>query len=337
MTNNNKEQDDRVYFKSHEMSKLSILKFVSLLAALLVFAPYLTGCKVTSAVSIPLLPPGFLNTPVPDVNLDGYIYLNQESPIIISPDLLRIAIPEISIESAQLWLGPNANSVGGAVYFESQADAQLIYQLMKSSSIPIWSLATGKVIYVVNNDPGQWNSLSEDALTKQRVLSLEAQYPEILADFAYFPANPPLKPFGAGFIDANSNLVDSISASYGLALNNYKSALTLAKISRISFVAYTEQPLTISSKTLTEEYIKSFHVGILAIGRSNYPGIAISILFDKAMAHAGFIKQTVSNIDMYEYSLSGVELVVAHKGNVIYVAASQTKELAEKLLLSCFL
>lgn len=92
----------------------------------------------------------------------------------------------------------------------------------------------------------------------------------------------------------------------------------------------------VSSKTITEDYIDSLQLCILAIGRSTYPGVTLSIFFDKAMTDAGFTKYTVGNVDLYKYSLAGMKLLVAHKGNVIYAAASKSEGPAKQLLLSCF-
>lgn len=318
------------------MVKSLVSKLAWLFAGLLIFVPNLAGCEATPGVSTPLLPSDFTNTPVPDVNLDGYIYLNQGNPITILPDFLAPNIHQISVESAQLWLGSDANSIGGAVSFQNQADAQLISQLIKSYKAPVWSLTNSKVIYAVNNDSLQWTSSLKNALSQHQMASVTGKYPEVANDFAYFPAEPPSKPFVAGFINLDSNLAESIGTSFGLSLHEYTTALKSAKISRVNFIVYSAQPITISSKTLNEAYINSLQLGILAVGHSAYPSIALSAFFDKAMSDAGFTKQTVSNIDLYEYPLAGVKVLVAHKGNVIYAAASRTKELTEKLLLSCF-
>lgn len=318
------------------MVKSLVLKFVCLLIALLVFVPNLTACVATTGNSTPLLPSDFENTPVPDVNLGGYIYLNQGTSITIPTDLLPTNSNPISIKSAQLWLGPDVNSVGGAVSFESQADAQVVSQLIKSYKDPVWSLANSNIIYAANNDSGQWTASLKNAVTQQQMVSVASKYPEVASDFAYFPNDPPSNPFAAGFIDLNSNLIESISTSLGLSLTNYTSALESAKISRVCFVIYSAQSLKVSSETITEDYINSLQLGVLALGRSTYPDIALSLFFDEAMGNAGFTKYSVDDVDLYKYSVEGVKLLAAHKGNVIYAAASQSEGLAEKLLLSCF-
>lgn len=318
------------------MVKSLVLKLVCLFIALSVFVPNLMGCEATPGISTPLLPSDFANTPVPDVNLGGYIYLNQGSPITIPTDLLPTNANSISIKSAQLWLGPDVNSVGGAVSFESQADAQVVSQLIKSYKAPVWSLASSNILYAANNDSGQWTSSLKNAVTQQQMVSIASKYPEVQGDFTYFPSAPPSKPFAAGFIDLDSNLIESISTSLGLSLADYTSALESAKISRVCFVIYSAQSLKVSSETTTEDYINSLQLGVLALGRSTYPGITLSISFDKAMSDAGFTKYSVDNVDLYKYSSEGIELLVAHKGNVIYAAAAKSEGLAEKLLLSCF-
>jgi len=138
-------------FKS-VMLRLALLLILSLA---LVSDP---GCETTPNISTPLLPSGFTDALVPDVNLDGYLYLNQSSPVVISSDLMKATGPQISVRSAQLFLGPDTDSIGGSVSFQSQADAQLAVQLMKSITIPLWSLANGNIIYAANTDSRDWTS-----------------------------------------------------------------------------------------------------------------------------------------------------------------------------------
>ena len=316
-------------FKS-VMLRLALLLILSLA---LVSDP---GCETTPNISTPLLPSGFTDALVPDVNLDGYLYLNQSSPVVISSDLMKATGPQISVRSAQLFLGPDTDSIGGSVSFQSQADAQLAVQLMKSITIPLWSLANGNIIYAANTDSGDWTSSVKNAFSQQQMVNPSAKFPETREDFAYFPSNPPSKPIVAGFVNTTGNLVDSIGTRTELSLTDYTSVLKSAGISRISFVVYCAKPITISSKTLSEAYIDSLQVSALAVGRSSYPSIAVSAFFDTAIESAGFTKYTINNVDMFEYPLGNAEIAAGHKGNVIYVAVSPSKDLVEKLLLSCF-
>ncbi len=261
------------------IAKSFTLRLAYLLTALIVFTVNLTGCEATPAASPPLLPQGFADTLVPNVNLEGYVYFNQGSPITISADILQGAAPQISADSAQVWLGPDANSIGGAVSFTSEANAQSSTQLIKSTGAPVWSLTSGKVIYVAARDSGQWTASLKDAVNRQQMVSPKIKYPEISGDFAYFPNKPPLKALAAGFLDLNGTLVDSIGAKLNLSLTSYESALKSAKISSISFVVYSGQPVEVSARTINEQYIKSLQLGVIAVGRSGYPGIAISLFF----------------------------------------------------------
>lgn len=318
------------------IAKSFTLRLAYLLTALIVFTVNLTGCEATPAASPPLLPQGFADTLVPNVNLEGYVYFNQGSPITISADILQGAAPQISADSAQVWLGPDANSIGGAVNFKSEADAQSVSRLIKAAGEPVWNLASGQIIYAAYNDPGQWTASLKDAVNRQQMVSPKIKYPEISGDFAYFPNKPSVKPFAAGFIDLNGRLVESIGTRLGSSLTDYTSALGSAKINHISFVLYGERPIEISSRAMSEEYIKSLNLGVMVVGRSGYPGIAISLFFDKAMQDAGLTKYSVRGVDVYEYPAGNVRLLVARKGNVIYVAAALSKEIAENLLLSSF-
>ena len=311
------------------------LKAVYCAAFVFVLLLNLTGCSATGTSS-PLLPAGFADATVPDVTLGGYVYVNQSSPIVVTPDFAQIGLDKVSIDSAQAWAGPDADSYGGVVDFNSQADAAKVVKLVNSAKLLLWTMNNGKLIYAVNSATGEWNTSLQNAITRQQMVSAATKYPEVKADFMSFPSSPPLQPFAAGFIDLNSTLAESVAKKLNVSLASYLSALKTAGISRVCFVGYGAQAVAVSSKSLTTEYFNSLQLSGLALGRSAYPDLVIAAAFEKAMTDAGFTKSTVNNVDMYSYSPSGINVLVAHKGSIIYAAVSQSKEMAQKLLLSCF-
>jgi hypothetical protein len=316
------------------MSKSIVLRNISILTALLLIGINLGGCDAGLSSGNPLLPVGFTEALVPNIGLDGYVYLNQGIPISISPDVAAGMIPQISIESAQLWLGPDVNAAGGAVQFGSEANAGWVSQTIKSYNLPVWTLSDGNKLYGTYNDGGTWTASLRDGINQQQMVSPKIKYPEIQSDFTNFPQSPAMNPCAAGFLNLNGTLLDSIGNKLPVA--DYKTALQSARISRVSFIAYTGKTFEISRGTLNKEYLNSLQPGVIALGRSEYPGVALSLFFDKAMTDAGLTKYSLNNVDIYEYPAGSVTVLVAYKGNVIYAAASLNKETAEKLLLSCF-
>ena len=95
-------------------------------------------------------------------------------------------------------------------------------------------------------------------------------------------------------------------------------------------------PITVSSETVNQTYIDSMKTGLLALGRSSYPDVAFALFFDTTMSDAGFTKRSANGIDLYEYSEEDAAVIIARDGNVIYAAVSQFKDVAERLVLSCF-
>lgn len=305
------------------------------IVGLMVFIVNLTGCSAADG-SYPLLPSGFADVTVPDVTLGGYVYLNQSVPIEITPDFTPVGLDKVSVDSMQVWAGADADSYGGLIDFQNQADAAKVVKLINSVKLPAWTMNNGKIIYAVNSTAGTWNTALKDAITRQKMVSAATKYPEIKTDFTCFPANPPLKPFAAGFLDLNSTLAESVANKLHISLSNYMSALKMAGISRICFVGYGAQAIEVSSKYLTLEYFNSLQLSAIVMGRSSYPDLVIAAAFEKAMIEAGFNKTTVNNVDIYAYSPTGINVLVAHKGNIIYAAVSQSNNNAQNLLLSCF-
>jgi hypothetical protein len=323
------------------MIKLSLNKAAGIVLALLIYAAGLSGCVTGSTgSSTPDLPAGFTTIAVPDVDLAGYIYFNQGSPVTISTDVLPEEIDltdeTVGIEAAQLWLGPDVNSVGGTVTFSTTSSVQDINEFIDSYGVSVWTMSGGKSLYAVNDDSSQWTDSLKNALKNGLLIDPASKYADAAKDFLYFPSNPPCEPFAAGSIDLNSSIFESASSSLNVSLTDYLSGLQSAKIDRINFVAYSTQPVNISSDTLTTEYFSSLNLSVLAVGHSSYPDVALSVYFDKAMSDAGLTKYTTDNVDIYKYPLDEATVLVTHKGSVIYAAVSQTENAAEQLLLSCF-
>jgi hypothetical protein len=316
--------------------------FISCLFFILFCFIGMAGCSTVGGITdVPLLPAGFSSTNIPDVSLSAYIYVNQGSPIAVSKDILPITIKQqitsdISVQYVQLWAGSDVNSIGGSVNVGNTSTAQNISKLISSYKLPVWSMVNGNVIYAANTDTGRWTASLKNALSQNIMINPSTKYADVAADFYNFPTNPDSNPFAAGYIDLNSGLVDSISAKSGVSLSQYISGLKSAGISRLCFVAYGLQNASISSKTLNVNYLNSFKSGVLVLGRSAYPDIALSLFFNDAMSNAGFKKYAADTIELYRYTTNGIEILIARNGNIIYAAAAQTKETAEKLILSCF-
>ena len=324
---------------------LRSFKFRAVFAVIMITALMLslTGCSASGGSSgssasggTPALPSGFADLTVPDIVLGGYAYVNQSAPIVITPDFLLASMEKISVDSLQVWGGPDADSYGGLVDFQNQADATRVLKLAGQVTLPVWTASNGKVVYCGNKASTSWNTALKNAVTGGQMVSASTKYPDVSNDFTFFPSNPPLRPFAAGYLDVNSTLAESVAGKLGISISSYISGLKSAGVSRLCFVGYTAQNVAVSTKSLTVDYLNSLQLGALAVGRSSYPDIAINVAFDKAMTDAGLTRYNTNNVDIYSYADSGIYVLVAHKGSTIYAAVAQTKDRAQNLLLSCF-
>ncbi|MFQ5861386.1 MAG: hypothetical protein ACE5IG_07570, partial [Dehalococcoidia bacterium] len=102
----------------------SSVSLLSPLLLLLLVALLATGCTAGLPLGEPSLPPGFLETSVPDVELQGYVYVNQGRPMQV-PSLTfmkRSDMPSglaqtVEITSVALWIGPTVAQTGVHIQF----------------------------------------------------------------------------------------------------------------------------------------------------------------------------------------------------------------------------
>lgn len=314
-------------------------KLICLVAVLTLSVINLASCGAspsTPAAAAPLLPQGFMSAQVPNVALDGFVYIDQGTPFTFSPPNSSDQRPQVTVNSALVWLGPDVNTAGGEANFASPADAQAVNTDIGSGGVPVWSLVNGSTLYSVVKSPSTWTSSLETAITNQQFVSITASAPNLANMFTYFPSNPGLTPFAAGFIDLTTGPINSISNLVSSPITGYISDLQMAQISNLSFIAYSGKPLTLPATTLGPTDITSLQLGVLAVGVSGYPSAVISTLFGSEITGAGFTSYTASGVNIYQYQAGTITILVASKGNVIYVSLAQSKDLAQTLLLSCF-
>lgn len=291
------------------------------------------GCATpTSERPRPLLPQGFDGALLPDVDIQAYIYLNQQAQLSISAPLSPGFPAGVGVDSASGWFGPSVEAFGAALDLRRETEAQLLSGLRTLGAWPLWALATGRRVFLVAGS-GVWTEHLKAALFNQRMSPLATKYPAIWGDFDYFPGSPPARPVGGGFLIIDGELVGSLGSALGFPVATLTQPLQAAGISYAPFLLYADRPIELPEK-IDSDLFKKAGLRVLVVGHSGYPPLLFSLGFDRAVQEASLSRTTVRGIDIYSYPAQDLAMLLGRKENVIYFSIAPTREMAEGLLLN---
>ena len=292
------------------------------------------GCASPPSQRAPLLPQGFEGALLPDVDIQAYIYLNQQAQLSISATLSPGFPASVGVDSASGWFGPSVEAFGAALDMRRETEAQLLSGLRTLGQLPLWALASGRRVFLAAGS-GVWTENLKAALFNQRMRPLATKYPAIWGDFAYFPGSPPARPVGGGFLIINGELAGSLGPALGFPVATLTQPLLAAGISYAPFLLYADRPIELPEK-IDSDLFKRVGLRALVVGHSGFPPVLLAMGFDRAVQQAGLSRTTVRGIDIYTYPATapGIEMLLGRKENVLYFSIAPTREMAEVLLLS---
>ena len=315
------------------MSRMLIRALLGFLLVLPLVAAL--GCASPPSQRAPLLPQGFEGALLPDVDIQAYIYLNQQAQLSISAPLSPgLPTSSVGVDSASGWFGPSVEAFGAALDMRRETEAQLLSGLRTLGQLPLWALASGRRVFLAAGSGG-WTENLKAALFTQRMSPLATKYPAIWGDFAYFPGSPPARPVGGGFLRIDSELVGSLGSALGFPVATLTQPLLAAGISYAPFLLYADRPIELPEK-IDSDLFKRVGLRALVVGHSGFPPVLLAMGFDRAVQQAGLSRTTVRGIDIYTYPspAPGIEMLLGRKENVLYFSIAPTREMAEVLLLS---
>ncbi|MBU2008618.1 MAG: hypothetical protein KJ624_02005 [Chloroflexi bacterium] len=292
------------------------------------------GCATPPSQRAPLLPQGFDVALLPNVDIQGYIYVNQQAQLSISATLSPGFPAGVGVNSASGWFGPSVEAFGAALDMRRETEAQLLSGLRTLGALPLWALASGRRVFLAAGS-GVWTENLKAALFTQRMSPLATKYPAIWGDFAYFPGSPPARPVGGGFLRIDGELVGSLGPALGFPVATLTQPLLAAGISYAPFLLYADGPIELPER-IDGDLFKRVGLRALVVGHSGYPPLLFTLGFNSFVQQAGLSRTTVRGMDIYTYPAPapGIEMLLGRKENLLYISIAPTREMAEGLLLS---
>ncbi|MBI4336406.1 MAG: hypothetical protein HY683_01055 [Chloroflexi bacterium] len=297
--------------------------------------------------SEPALPAGFLEAPLPNVDLGTYLYFDfqeaAELPLAQfarEPALVPPAAPNmVSLASAQVWLGTAPDLLAAKVTLDDPDSAQWVEQALAAGGGegPLHQ-REGQDMWLFPRD-SQWvrdlqGSLADGTRVQER-------YPEAWDVLQWLPSQPPGKPVAAGFAFLEEPLLDALLSQTGLEVGGIGQALVTAQIRVVALALYSERPVQLDerSKLQGAEVLDHAGLSVVLVARSGLPRVMLSTMFSTFASQAGLEPVQVEGMEAYslEQALSdgrAVHLMARRRGNLIYLAVAPSQQAAEAALRS---
>lgn len=306
-----------------------------LLAAALALHP---GCTPTPIETAPKLPLEFLETPIPDIELNAYLYTSQEQSTIMPLKLflpeqsVPYALPtEVRIKRMAAWIGSDLNSFGASFQFQDIQDAILVEERMAEQGRKAeQSWRHGADLQLVRGT-GPWAEGLRNALSTGSTVDFQKAYPEVWLLMRLLPASPPGEVLAAGFLRPASTVIDSLAPWAGLNLGQFGPALGTVDVKNVAFAAYSNQRIVFPTE-VTPEYIQKYQIGAIFVAHSSYPGLILSFLLDRFASRVELEKTQIIGETVLYREYEDVYMMVKVMGSTIFFTLAPSRGYAQELM-----
>jgi hypothetical protein len=313
-----------------------LLPILSLLLITLIIPLVSAGCAAVNISGITATE--LAATMVPPVDLDVYIYVNQQVPTKV-PSSFTGASTDISVQSLAIWGIANNETqytVGGALTFTSAADASAVFaQLPKQSDI--YTKLSDRTIYVLQGSGGPAASI-KNAIDTNNFKRYDDK--TALAEVSRLPSGGTTKPGVIGIIKPNKAAVNMVKQYVDQnTASTIDSIFSNAKPRTIALAVLSSQPVDLAdmAQRISNNTIWDVDLGVALSMDSVFPGIVFSPIVSRVISNQGFPEVKVGDVIAYKDSVDigsgrSISIYLNVSGNHVFVTASGKDSYAQTLL-----
>ena len=311
---------------------LILALLIALFLAVLIVL-FLAARSPTLLETDPMLPPGFEEARLPDGDFNAYLYVSHSAPIAIPMEAFGesaspSAQPDLELSSLGAWVGPNLDSFGSKVEFQQQVQAQAA-EMALADDVERWR--EGGTLRLVRGE-GAWADDVETAMRAGDGVTFKDKYQDVWRLLRLLPEEPLLQPAAAGFIRADSDLLDSLTSKAGLDLGGLGQALGTINVEDIAYVAYAEDVLRLPEH-VDSEFVKDSGVAAVFVARSSYPGFILAFFLNAFADRVDLESDTrIAGEDVLSRDMDGVHLLVKPLGSAIFIVVASEEQNSRKLM-----
>jgi hypothetical protein len=302
-----------------------------------------TGCnqspyQITVAPSDTPSPTGLASTRVPNIDIDLYVWAQQEKPTIIPSSILRTK-NDILIDSIAIWgtVVGNELVVGAAVKTASADDARLLDNLI-SMDANGWKMLSGDVLYMVSG------SASAREPLKNAITSLNFKYfddAELLRAASRLPNNTTDCPIAIGVIKPSIELVNYLAKdATDEQTKQLRTIVELVDPRAIAIGVYSQKPLDVVQLLgVMQGKIDSSKLDICALGviQSGRPNLLVESTAKTLLKRSGFDEISFGTHVLYRMWINTnqqqkIPLLVWLNGNRVFASAAIQESHAQQMV-----
>ena len=299
------------------------------------------GCQEREEPQVKAPPAGALSsTLVPNMDLDVYVYIKQDSPTTLPADMINAPL-DIDVEALAIWGVSTEDdfAFGGALALTDASLAAKIYSQIKPEA-ETWTKLSGSIIYLV---PGSGTA----AESLKRAISNN--------DFKYYDDSKGLKAVATLPGGGTTRLAGVAVARPGKALSSYvarggdaeglemvNTILTLGRLEVIAAGLYSPDQIDVARVAMAmerESGIPNLDLGILVLLKSGLPGFVLEPAVKKILSEAEFTERSLGELTLYQGSFDtgqgqAIPVLVRIEGNYVFAAISGKESYAQTLITS---
>ena len=163
-------------------------------------------------------------------------------------------------------------------------------------------------------------------------VTFKDRYPDVWRLLRLLPEEPPLEPTAAGFIAADSDLLDSLTSRAGLELGGLGQAMGTINVESIAYAAYAEDEPRLPEQ-VDGEFVRDSGVAAVFVARSSYPGFILGFFLNVFADRVDLESDTrIAGEDVLSRDMDGVHLLVKPLGSVIFIVVASEERNSERLM-----
>ncbi len=312
---------------------LILALLITLLLAALFTMLFLAARSPTLLETDPMLPPGFEEARLPDGDFNAYLYVSHGAPVAVPPEAFgesagASAQPDLELSSLGAWVGPSLDSFGARAEFQGQVQAQAAETAL-GDAVERWR--EDSTLRLVRGE-GAWADDVEAAMRAGDGVTFKNKYEDVWRLLRLLPEEPPLEPAAAGFIAADSDLLDSLTSRAGLELGGLGQAMGTINVESIAYVAYADDDLRLPEQ-VDSEFVRDSGAAAVFVARSSYPGFILGFFLNVFADRVDLESDTrIAGEDVLSRGMDGVHLLVKPLGSVIFIVVASEERNSERLM-----
>ena len=320
------------------------MKTRELLVALALLMAATAACASAVTAGNGLLPAGMDQARVPQVELNGFVFLSASPGVAVSTSRfvrsegdagLPADVPtRVDVVGATLIAGTSPEEMGGTLTFATPQDAETAWQVFEAKKLgeENWGILLSPRMHAVRGK-GSWATSVRRALESDDLVPLPTHDPEAWALVTNLPAKPPSAPIAAGVVRLDDRLIEDVGREAGFPLSDVADALGLAGVDAIAFGLYSDLPSD-AIESIDRDFLKQSGSAALFVSHSSYHGAILSLVMRAGSGLSGMEEVQIGDTTARYRKIGDLHLVAKTEGSFIYAAVAGTRDDAEELILS---